>query len=136
MGRNLFLTAILAAGGSATALAAPPATSAPGGTGVIVSPQPAPGSQVLGQPMISPAPYVVDESDTLSPSHPRIRQWMANHRREPYGIPHPMGAGNAWTEFKFVFGSNRQFMGTAESSEGVWCHAQNPPPYLRPQSER
>jgi hypothetical protein len=44
--------------------------------------------------------------------------WWDRHNCAPDGCPTPIGCGNAWTEKKFVFGSCRQFFGTAESSIG------------------
>jgi hypothetical protein len=140
MGRILVLTAVL--GGCALATTAAAAEQAPGGVGVMVSPQPYqgvqlyPGTQSLGPPYIYATPPIPEDAITYIPSHPGIRQWMANHRREPDGVPHPMGSGNAWTEFKFVFGSARQFYGTAEASDGVWCKTVNPAPWDRPRSDR
>jgi len=134
MGRILVLAAVLS--GCGLAMTAAAADSAPGGVGVMVTPSPAPGAQAVGQPLVYQAPMFEDEALAYPPSHPRIRQWMANHRREPEGIPHPMGADNAWTEFKFVFGSTRQFMGAAEASEGVWCKTTNPAPWERPRSDK
>lgn len=40
------------------------------------------------------------------------------HECAPDGCIKPVGCGNLWTEIKFVFGSCRQFFGTAESSVG------------------
>jgi hypothetical protein len=40
------------------------------------------------------------------------------HECAPDGCIKPIGCGNFWTELKFVFGSCRQFFGTAESTVG------------------
>jgi hypothetical protein len=40
------------------------------------------------------------------------------HECAPDGCIKPLGCGNLWTEIKFVFGSCRQFFGTAESTVG------------------
>ncbi len=40
------------------------------------------------------------------------------HECAPDGCIKPIGCGNFWTECKFIFGSCRQFHGTAESTVG------------------
>ena len=40
------------------------------------------------------------------------------HECAPDGCIKPIGCGNLWTEIKFIFGSCRQFFGTAESTVG------------------
>lgn len=40
------------------------------------------------------------------------------HECAPDGCIKPVGCGNLWTEIKFIFGSCRQFFGTAESTVG------------------
>lgn len=40
------------------------------------------------------------------------------HECAPDGCIKPIGCGNFWTECKFLFGSCRQFFGTAESTVG------------------
>lgn len=40
------------------------------------------------------------------------------HECAPDGCPTPIGCGNFWTEKKFIFGSCRQFFGTASSTAG------------------
>jgi hypothetical protein len=42
-----------------------------------------------------------------------------NHECAPDGCPKPIGCGNFWTEKKFIFGSCRQFFGTAGATVGV-----------------
>jgi len=44
--------------------------------------------------------------------------WWDEHECAPDGCLKPIGCGNHWTEFKFIFGSCRQFFGTAWSAEG------------------
>ncbi|MCE9531218.1 MAG: hypothetical protein K8T89_08875 [Planctomycetes bacterium] len=64
-------------------------------------------------------------NEIQNPAPPRKPKSQMSHREKiefhqaaPDGIPFPVGSGNAWTEFKYVFGSSRQFYGTAESTEG------------------
>jgi len=80
-------------------------------------------------PRVGPPDYEIPQS------HPRLglikskfRDMLADHRREPDGIPRPIGAGNAYTEFKAAFGSARQFFGTADASEGHWRRTYVPEP--------
>jgi hypothetical protein len=44
--------------------------------------------------------------------------WGDNHECAPDGCPKPIGCGNHWTELKFIFGSCRQFFGTAGATVG------------------
>jgi len=44
--------------------------------------------------------------------------WGDNHDCAPDGCPKPIGCGNHWTELKFIFGSCRQFFGTAGATVG------------------
>ena len=44
--------------------------------------------------------------------------WWENHECAPDGCLKPIGCGNHWTEKKFIFGSCRQFFGTAWSTVG------------------
>jgi hypothetical protein len=44
--------------------------------------------------------------------------WSENHECAPDGCPKPIGCGNHWTELKFIFGSCRQFFGTAGATVG------------------
>lgn len=48
----------------------------------------------------------------------RLRAAYYEHICAPDGCPKPIGCGNFWTEKKFIFGSCRQFFGTAEASVG------------------
>ncbi|MEZ6143094.1 MAG: hypothetical protein R3B84_21230 [Zavarzinella sp.] len=48
----------------------------------------------------------------------RLRAAWYVHICAPDGCPTPLGCGNFWTEKKFIFGSCRQFFGTAGASEG------------------
>jgi hypothetical protein len=102
---------------------------------------PAPSPTTLATPTTPSAacadPVQSSTSGTAaSPSPPRSkheqfkaawREKIANHRVEPDGVPTPIGVGNFWTEFKYVFGSGRQFWGTDEATEGIWHHAKQPP---------
>lgn len=77
-------------------------------------------------PLLNPPPTLVGSS--YSPSEHRspkkeqikanVRQKITTHRCEPDGCPTPLGCGNVWSEFKFVFGSCRQFFGNDEATEG------------------
>ncbi len=60
------------------------------------------------------------------------RPFFTNHSCAPDGCPTPVGPGNAWTEFKFVFGSARQYFGDADSSRGHFYKTTVPPPYRIP----
>jgi hypothetical protein len=91
-----------------------------------ISPAPIPPLLATPPAYILPPGWVEYE---LAPPPSHFHEWLAYHRREPNGIPTPVGAGNGWTEFKYVFGSSRAFFGTADSSVGVWSHATVPPPY-------
>ena len=51
-------------------------------------------------------------------AHLQAQLWWDQHNCAPDGCPKPIGCGNFWTEKKFVFGSCRQFFGTAESTVG------------------
>jgi len=44
--------------------------------------------------------------------------WSDEHECAPDGCLKPIGCGNHWTELKFIFGSCRQFFGTAGSAAG------------------
>jgi hypothetical protein len=50
--------------------------------------------------------------------------WDA-HECAPDGCIKPLGCGNLWTEIKFIFGSCRQFFGTAESTVGHHRNTRN-----------
>jgi len=50
-----------------------------------------------------------------------------NHECAPDGCPKPIGCGNFWTEKKFIFGSCRQFFGTAGATVGVHRNAVEQP---------
>ncbi|WP_020475279.1 hypothetical protein [Zavarzinella formosa] len=41
------------------------------------------------------------------------------HINAPHGTPTPIGCSTFYTEFKFVFGSCRQFFGTGDSTPGT-----------------
>lgn len=51
------------------------------------------------------------------------RLWWDEHQCSPDGCPKPVGCGNFWTEKKFIFGSCRQFFGTAGSTRGTHRNA-------------
>lgn len=48
----------------------------------------------------------------------QVQLWLDEHNCAPDGCPKPIGCGNFWTEKKFIFGSCRQFFGTAQSTVG------------------
>jgi hypothetical protein len=48
----------------------------------------------------------------------KSRLMADNHECAPDGCPKPIGCGNHWTELKWIFGSCRQFFGTAEATVG------------------
>ena len=74
-------------------------------------------------------PYIPDDPND---GRSKLRVWLTQHRREPDAIPTPVGTGNAYTQFKYVFGSSRCFFGTADSSFGIWSKATVPPPFRDP----
>ncbi len=47
-----------------------------------------------------------------------IRTFLDVEQRAPEGWPMPLGPSNFWTEMKFVFGSCRDYNGTAEAAYG------------------
>jgi hypothetical protein len=55
-----------------------------------------------------------------------LRAAYLKHICAPDGCTKPLGCGNFWTEKKFLFGSCRQFFGTAESTVGVHHHSRVP----------
>ena len=55
---------------------------------------------------------------TRTTARPSGQLWWDEHNCAPDGCPKPIGCGNFWTEKKFIFGSCRQFFGTAESTVG------------------
>jgi hypothetical protein len=57
----------------------------------------------------------------------RWQLWWDEHNCAPDGCPKPIGCGNGWTEFKYVFGSCRQFFGTSESTVGHGYHTTDRP---------
>ena len=72
-------------------------------------------------PVVAPPPWVGAE---VAPGYGYYGQrlqwqlWWDEHNCAPYGCPKPIGCGNFWTEKKFIFGSCKQFFGTAESAVG------------------
>jgi hypothetical protein len=70
------------------------------------------------------------KADKQGQARTGLRQWLVNHRHEPDGCPLPSGCGNAYTDFKFAFGSCRQFFGTGDAAQGCWNKTELPsPPY-------
>jgi hypothetical protein len=51
--------------------------------------------------------------------NPMFEATHVRHINAPDGCPSPLGCGTAYTEFKFVFGSCRQFFGTGGSAPGT-----------------
>jgi hypothetical protein len=104
----------------------------PPGLGSEVSASPL--SPGIVSPYISSAPMIVNgylvyptnrPTHTL-PIHDRTKKGPARlwwdyvrspqHQAEPEGTWNPVGAGSFWTDFKFAYGSSRQFLGSAESA--------------------
>jgi hypothetical protein len=77
-----------------------------------VTPTPA-----LGPAVVWPAPEMPAGYQYYG-LHLRWQLWADEHNCAPDGCPKPIGCGNFWTEKKFIFGSCRQFFGTAQSSIG------------------
>ena len=116
---------------AACALALLPAASFADGRKPSVSPgeaKPArsdvkPATFVAPTPVPPPAPWVGPVGD-MPPGYTYYGQrlqtqlWLDQHNCAPDGCPKPIGCGNFWTEKKFIFGSCRQFFGTAESTVG------------------
>ena len=80
-----------------------------------------PNSTPSGYAPISPRP--IPRYPVIKPLHDgpfitELRAAISVHNWEPDGTPKPLGIGNVWTEFKFAFGSGRQFYGTSDSTEG------------------
>ena len=44
---------------------------------------------------------------------------LNRHINAPSGCDNPLGCGNLYSEFKFLFGSCKQFFGTGESAPGT-----------------
>lgn len=71
----------------------------------------------------APAPWTGPAIDLLPGyqyygQHLQWQLWWDEHNCAPDGCPKPIGCGNFWTEKKWIFGSCRQFFGTAESTVG------------------
>ncbi len=92
-------------------------------------PLPAPPSVVVnGQTYV---PGTLGDAYSAPSRDQRRADWRyraAEHICAPDGCPTAVGCSNAWTEFKFVFGSCRQFFGTADSTEGCCNKTTVPPP--------
>ena len=74
-------------------------------------------------PTTPPPPWTGPAIDVLPGynyygQHLQWQLWLDEHNCAPDGCPKPIGCGNAWTEWKFVFGSCRQFFGSAQSTVG------------------
>jgi hypothetical protein len=74
-------------------------------------------------------PIVVGPAQTIWPESPphshfgfgarlKARLLAENSGCGPDGCPKPLGCGNHWTELKWIFGSCREFFGTAGSAVG------------------
>jgi hypothetical protein len=72
----------------------------------------------------APGPAVAWPTPDMPPGYQyyglklRWQLWADEHNCAPDGCPKPIGCGNFWTEKKFIFGSCRQFFGTAQSTVG------------------
>jgi hypothetical protein len=77
-----------------------------------------------------PAPLVPKKTGFFGRTYDHF--FGPDHRYEPDGVPTPVGAGNCFTEFKYVFGSARQYFGTADASVGHLYNTRVPPPYRIP----
>lgn len=106
---------------AAVPLLPPPIATAPAQPFIIQGP-------VMISPYVPPPPPKAAPHPAINTIKTHVREWLANHRREPDGIPTPVGCGNAWTEFKFVFGSCKQFWGTSDATEGCGKKTTVPPP--------
>lgn len=111
---------------------APPLPKPPLASEVVMSGLPL--SPGVVTPYISSAPMIVNGYlvyPTNRPTHtlPKhdttkkgpVRLWWdyvrsPQHQAEPEGTWNPVGAGSFWTDFKFAYGSSRQFLGSAESA--------------------
>ena len=67
---------------------------------------------------LSPAPILHPGGHGAFGDELRSQLLWDQHECAPDGCIKPVGCGNLWTEIKFVFGSCRQFFGTAESTVG------------------
>ena len=124
MPRLLFATAVLAI--------LPALSRADGPVQYVV-----PGEAKPARPEVRPASFVTPStgSTVILPGHGPLvpgyesyglklqaQLWWDRHECAPDGCIKPIGCGNFWTEKKFVFGSCRQFFGTAESTVGHHKH--------------
>jgi hypothetical protein len=94
------------------------------------SPLPGPGPLAIAPAPVYVGPIPVAPVGPVQP-YPgafseRLRAAYYAHVCAPDGCPSPIGCGNCWTEKKFIFGSCRQFFGTAESSVGHHRHTRIP----------
>jgi hypothetical protein len=56
----------------------------------------------------------------------RLQYWSLVHNHAPDGTPKPVGTGNFYTDMKWIFGSSRQFFGTAASTVGHGRNTREP----------
>lgn len=70
------------------------------------------------QATIIPASYAVAGRPGTFGRQLQAQIWWEEHECAPDGCPTPVGCGNFWTEKKFLFGSCRQFFGTAGGTTG------------------
>ncbi len=106
----------------------------------IPAPAPKPAAEPIplpGQITVSPTIPGSSCADSASPggkheyAKAKLQEKINNHRRAPEGCPTPVGCGNWYTEFKYVFGSCRQFFGTGDASVGCLKKTKLPqPPYM------
>ena len=113
----------LAAAGLALLLA-PAVTSAGGPPGTV------PPGEAKPVGYFSPDnPVLIGPAQTVWPESPphshfafgarlKARLMAENSGCGPDGCPKPLGCGNHWTELKWIFGSCRDFFGTAGSAVG------------------
>jgi hypothetical protein len=97
-------------------------------------------------PLSSPAPIIVNGYlvyPTNRPTHTLpaynvlkgpVRTWWdyvrsPQHQAEPDGAMTPIGSGSFWTDWKFAYGSTRQFLGSVDSAP---VHRQFFNPELQP----
>lgn len=105
-----------------------------------IFPAPKPAAEPIplpGQITVAPSTPIIGYGDFASPgsrhdqAKAKHQEKINNHRRAPDGCPTPVGCGNFYTEFKYIFGSCRQFFGTGDASVGCLKKTRLPqPPYL------
>lgn len=70
------------------------------------------------KPAVVPASFATADRPGSFGRELQARLFWDEHMCAPDGCPTPVGCGNLWTERKFIFGSCRQFFGTAGGSVG------------------